>query len=284
MNSVRWGFKTEPPRASYPDLVRIWQEADEIPLFADLWTFDHFVPLRADPGDPCLEGWTTLTALATHTKRARVGIMVAGNTYRHPALLANMGAALDVITNGRLEMGIGAGWHEPEHAMYGIPFGSVASRIRAVGEACEVIMRLWTQELATYEGQFYRLREARCEPKPIQKPHPPITIGGTGEKLTLRVVAQYADRWNFNGKSIAEFTRLNKVLDEHCAAIGRDPNTIERSVQRHLSGDFMAAAEEIKAYVDAGAQHVVLNPRLPLTPGIATRVARDIVEPIVGGR
>jgi F420-dependent oxidoreductase-like protein len=280
MTGVRWGFKTEPPRAPYADLVRIWQEADEIPLFDDLWAFDHFIPLRADPSEPCLEGWTTLTALATHTRRARVGLLVAGNTYRHPAVLAKMGAALDVITDGRLEMGIGAGWHEGEHQMYGIPFGTVAGRIRAMGEACEVIKRLWTDELASFEGRFYVLTDARCEPKPVQRPHPPITIGGTGEKLTLRTVARHADRWNFNGKSVDEFIRLNSVLDEHCAAVGRDPSAIVRSVQRHLSDDFAAAVDEIRAYIAAGAQHVILNPRIPLKAGVASRVAREIVEPL----
>jgi alkanesulfonate monooxygenase SsuD/methylene tetrahydromethanopterin reductase-like flavin-dependent oxidoreductase (luciferase family) len=168
--------------------------------------------------------------------------------------------------------------------MYGIPFGTIGSRIRAMGEACEVLKRLWTEELATYEGRFYTLREARCEPKPIQNPHPPITIGGTGERLTLRIVAQHADRWNFNGKSVEEFVRLNHVLDEHCAAVGRDPRAIQRSVQRHLSGDLAAAADEVRTYVDAGAEHIVLNPRVPLTPGIATRVAREIVEPVLASR
>lgn len=281
MRTVSWGFKTEPPRASYRDLVRIWQEADEIPLFGDLWAFDHFVPLRADPNEPCLEGWTTLTALATQTRRARIGLLVAGNTYRHPAVLAKMGAALDVISDGRLEMGLGAGWHEGEHRMYGLPFGTVGSRIRALGEACEILRLLWTQDISSYQGHFYTLADARCEPKPVQRPHPPITIGGTGERLTLRVVALYADRWNFNGPSVDEFVRLNGILDDHCAAVGRDPRTIIRSVQRHISDDFAAASEQVAAFVDAGAQHVILNPRVELMPGVATRVAREIVEPVL---
>jgi len=281
MTSVSFGFKTEPPRATYRELVRIWQEADEIPAIADLWAFDHFVPLRADPGDPCLEGWTTLTALATHTRRARVGLLVASNTYRHPAVLANMAAALDVITEGRLEFGLGAGWHEGEHRMYGIPLGTTASRIHAMDEACEVIKLLWTNERSSFNGRFYTLDDARCEPKPIQRPHPPITIGGTGEKLTLRVVARHADRWNFNGSSVDDFVRLNGVLDEHCAAVGRDPSTIIRSVQTKLNDDFPGAAEEVAAYVEAGAQHVILNPRINLGPGVATRVTREIIEPVL---
>ena len=283
MTAVTFGFKTEPPRASYGDLKRIWREADEIPLIADLWAFDHFVPLRADPGEPCLEGWTTLTALATQTRRARLGLLVAGNTYRHPAVLAKMAAALDVITDGRLEFGIGAGWHEAEHRMYGIPFGTVADRIRAMGEACEVARMLWTQELATFEGRYYSLTDARCEPKPVQRPYPPITIGGTGERLTLRVVARHADRWSFNGKSIEEFVRLNGILDAHCEVVGRDPSTIIRSVQRHLSEDLASAAAEVADFIAVGANHVVLNPRFSLRPGVATRVTREIIEPALRG-
>jgi F420-dependent oxidoreductase-like protein len=284
MTSVTFGFKTEPPRATYPDLVRIWQEADEIPLIADLWAFDHFIPLRADPGEPCLEGWTTLTALAAQTRRARVGLLVAGNTYRHPAVLAKMAAALDVITDGRLEFGLGAGWHEAEHRMYGIPFGTTADRIRALGETCEIVKLLWANEISTFDGRYYTLAEARCEPKPVQRPRPPITIGGTGERLTLRIVARHADRWNFNGASVDEFVRLNAVLDEHCAAVGRDPATIVRSVQRHITADFASAADEVAAFVAAGAQHIILNPRIALRPGVAARVVREIIEPVAGHR
>lgn len=280
MTDVAFGFKTEPPRASYSDLVRIWQEADEIPAIADLWAFDHFVPLRADPSEPCLEGWTTLTALATQTRRARIGLLVAGNTYRHPAVLAKMAAALDIISEGRLEFGVGAGWHESEHRMYGLPFGTTADRIRALGEACEIVKLLWTSDISNFTGRYYTLADARCEPKPVQRPYPPITIGGTGERLTLRVVARHADRWNFNGASVDEFVRLNDVLDEHCAVVGRDPATIVRSVQRHLNDDFASAAEEVASFVKAGAQHVILNPRIPLQPGVATRVAREIIEPV----
>jgi F420-dependent oxidoreductase-like protein len=280
MSALTFGLKTEPPRATYAELLKIWQETDEIALISDVWAFDHFVPLRAEPSNPCLEGWTTLTALAVQTRRVRVGLMVASNTYRHPAVLAKMAAALDVITGGRLEFGIGAGWHELEHRMYGIPFGTTADRIRAMGEACEVVKGLWTNELTSLSGRYYRLTDARCEPKPIQKPHPPITIGGTGERLTLRMVARHADRWNFNGKSVAEFVRLNGVLDEHCRAVGRDPAVIVRSVQLHLTHDFPSAVEQLSGYIAAGATHIVLNLPIPLVAGGATRVTRQIIEPL----
>jgi alkanesulfonate monooxygenase SsuD/methylene tetrahydromethanopterin reductase-like flavin-dependent oxidoreductase (luciferase family) len=218
--------------------------------------------------------------MALKTSRIRVGLMVASNTYRHPAVLANMAATLDIVSDGRLEFGIGAGWHEGEHAMYGIPLGTAAQRIRAMDEACIVLKSLWTNELSDFDGHHYRLTQARCEPKPVQRPHPPITIGGTGERLTLRAVARHADRWNFNGKTVEEFVRLNGVLDDHCEAVGRDPRSIVRSVQRHFS-DLGAAREEVREYIAAGARHVVLNPRIPLVPGVAQRVGREIVEPLI---
>ncbi|HXF81550.1 MAG TPA: LLM class F420-dependent oxidoreductase [bacterium] len=281
MAPVTFGFKTEQSRASYPDLLRIWQEADENEAFSDLWLFDHFVPLRMDIGDPCHEAWTLLSVLAAQTRRARIGILVAGNTYRHPAVVANMAATLDIVSRGRLEFGIGAGWHEGEHRMYGIPLAATAQRIRALDEACEVVRRLWADEVSSFEGRFYTLSDARCEPKPIQRPGPPITIGGTGEQLTLRVVARHADRWNFNGKSADEFVRLSGVLDDHCRAIGRDPATIVRSVQLHLGPEVGASREEVAAYIAAGATHIVLNPRFPLTPGLPSRIAREIVDPLL---
>ncbi|HWO88547.1 MAG TPA: TIGR03560 family F420-dependent LLM class oxidoreductase [Gemmatimonadales bacterium] len=283
MRPVTFGFKTEQSRASYPDLVRIWQEADEIGAFSDLWLFDHFVPLRMDIGDPCHEAWTLLSALAALTRRARIGILVAGNTYRHPAVVANMAATIDHVSGGRLEFGIGAGWHEGEHRMYGIPLGTAGQRIRAMNEACEVVRLLWSNEVSSFDGRFYTLFEARCDPKPVQRPGPPITIGGTGERLTLRVVARHADRWNFNGKSVDEFVRLNAVLDDHCRAVGRDPESIIRSVQVHLGTDSSAIREQVAAYIAAGATHFVLNPRIPLTPGLPGRVARDIVGPLLAG-
>jgi F420-dependent oxidoreductase-like protein len=280
--AISFGFKTEQSRAPYPDLLAIWQEADAIPAIADIWAFDHFVPLRLDPAGPCLEGWTLVTGLAVQTRRIRVGLMVAGNTYRHPAVVANMASALDVMTGGRLEFGIGAGWHVGEHEMYGIPLGTAAERIAAMDEACAVVRALWTNDVSDFDGRYYRLVGARCEPKPVQRPHPPITIGGTGERLTLRVVARHADRWNFNGKSVDEFIRLGAILEDHCRVVGRDPSTIVRSVQRHVGEDLAAARDDVASYIEAGATHVILNPRVPLRCGIVERVTREIIEPLGG--
>ena len=167
--------------------------------------------------------------------------MVAGNTYRHPAVHAHMAATVDVISNGRLDFGVGAGWNEYEHQSMGIPLYPPGERIRRLGEACEITKRLFTQPLTDFDGRYYQLKQARCEPKPIQKPYPPFVIGGGGEQLTLRVVAQYADVWNFTAAPTSRnFQHKVRVLHEHCAAVGRDPAEIELSVQTRINYDDLA--------------------------------------------
>jgi len=191
--NLRFGIKTAPQNTTYEDMLRVWLEADTIPIIEHAWVFDHFIPLGPDPTGQCLEGWTLLAALAARTQRLRVGVMVTGNTYRHPAVLANMAATIDNISRGRLDFGIGAGWNELEHEMYNIPLYAPGERIHRLGEACEVVKRLWTETPANFDGKYYQLKNAYYKPKPVQKPYPPIVISGGGEKLTLRVVAQYAD-------------------------------------------------------------------------------------------
>jgi F420-dependent oxidoreductase-like protein len=280
-NRLRFGIKTAPQHTTYDGMLRVWREADEVPALEHAWVFDHFMPLGNDPTGPCLEGWTLLAALAAQTRRLRVGVMVTGNTYRHPAVLANMAATVDVISGGRLEMGMGAGWNELEHAAYGLPLPAAGERIRRMGEACEVLLRMWTEEAPDFDGQYYQLRGARCEPKPVQKPRPPITIGGSGERLTLRMVARYADIWNFAGGPVEEFQHKNAVLDEHCVALGRDPGQIARSIQKMVDPDDLAATREsIRPYLAAGATHIVLSLRAPYPDGIARRLAAEVVEPL----
>jgi F420-dependent oxidoreductase-like protein len=282
---LRFGIKTAPQWTTYEDMLHIWQEADALPQFEHAWLFDHFMPLGNDPTGPCLEGWTLLAALAARTTRLRVGIMVTGNTYRHPAVLANEGATVDIISHGRLDFGIGAGWNELEHNAYGIPLYTTGERIRRLGEACEVIRRLWTERTANFEGHYYHIKDAYCEPKPIQKPLPPFVIGGSGEKLTLRIVARYADIWNYVGSSIEDFRHKMAVLDEHCAAIGRDPATIERSIQPAVNpASLEETRERVQQYITAGANHIILNLRAPYPDGIVPRVPRlaeEVVTPLV---
>src|SRR3712207_5413682 len=241
MAKLRWGVKTAPQHTTYDAILKVWQDADRTPAFEHAWLFDHFAPIVSDLDGPCFEGWTLLAAYAGQTTRIRVGLMVTGNTYRHPAVLANTAATLDVISNGRLDFGIGAGWNEYEHQSMGIPLYEPGERIRRLGEACEIAKRLFTQQLTDFDGRYYQLREARCEPKPVQKPYPPFVIGGGGEQLTLRVVARYADVWNFAGASVETFTHKVGVLHEHCAKLGRDPTEIELSVQVGVNYDDLAS-------------------------------------------
>src|ERR1700704_6260878 len=217
-------------------MLPIWQTADEIDVFESGWTFDHFYPIFSDSTGPCLEGWTTLTALAQATNRLRVGVLVTGIHYRHPAVLANMAAALDVISNGRLELGIGAGWNEEESGAYGIELGSIKERFDRFEEACQVLISLLSQDTTSFDGKYYQLTEARNEPKGPQRPHPPICIGGSGEKRTLFTTARYAQHWNSGSGTPAEFAHKRDVLHAHCADIGRDPSEILLSSHIRLEG------------------------------------------------
>jgi F420-dependent oxidoreductase-like protein len=218
-------------------MLPIWQVADDIEVYESGWTFDHFYPIFSDPTGPCLEGWITLTALAQATKRLRFGTLVTGIHYRHPAVLANMAAALDIISNGRLELGIGAGWNEEESGAYGIELGSLRDRSDRLDEACQVLIGLLTQETTDFDGRFYHLKAARCEPKAVQRPHPPICIGGNGEKRTLRTAALYAQHWNYLGGPPEEFAHKRDVLAAHCADVGRDPKEILLSAHVRLGPD-----------------------------------------------
>ncbi|MEU4841254.1 LLM class F420-dependent oxidoreductase [Nocardia testacea] len=231
---MRFAFKTSPQDTTWADMLAVWRAADDIEIYESGWTFDHFYPIFSDSTGPCLEGWTTLTALAQATERLRLGTMVTGVHYRHPAVLANMAASLDIISGGRLELGIGAGWNEEESGAYGIPLGTVTERMDRFEEACQVLIGLLSRETTDFDGKFYQLTGARNEPKGPQRPHPPICIGGNGEKRTLRITARYAQHWNFVNGTTAEFARKREVLAAHCADIGRDPKEILLSAQRRL--------------------------------------------------
>ncbi len=194
--------------------------------YDSVWLDDH---LMFD-GWQIFECWTTLSALSSLTKKVRLGTMVTCNTYRNPALLAKMAATLDVLSGGRLEFGIGAGIQEAEHAAYDLGFPKPSVRIQRLREAVEIAKALWTQEKATYSGVHYRLKDAVCLPKPLQKPHPPITIGGSGEKLMQIVTAKHADRfdWGFL-PTLEAYKRKLEVLENHCKSAGRDFGEIEKS-------------------------------------------------------
>src|SRR5262245_7238712 len=281
MTRLRFGIKTAQQHTNYADMLAVWQAADALEVFEHAWLFDHFIPIAGDPDGPCLEGWTLLAALAAQTRRIRVGHMVTGNTYRHPAVLANMGATIDIISNGRLDMGIGAGWNELEHTSYGIELLPPGKRLSQFEEACEVIRLLWTQQYADFEGTYYQLKQARCEPKPIQKPYPPIVIGGSGERRTLRIVAKYADVWNFAGGPVDQFRHKLAVLEEHCRAVGRDYASIEKSVQLPVTYDDLPGyIASTRQYISAGANHIIFNLRWPYPAGIVERLAEEVVPQV----
>ena len=256
---MRFAIKTAPQNTTWDAMLEVFRAADDIELFESGWTFDHFYPIFSDSTGPCMEGWITLTALAQATRRLRLGTLVTGIHYRHPAVLANMAATLDIVSGGRLEIGIGAGWNEEESGAYGIPLGSPKERSDRFEEACEVIVGLLTQETTTFKGAYYELTEARCEPKAVQRPHPPICIGGSGEKRTLRTAARFAQHWNFVGGTPEQFTRAVDVLHQHCADIGRDPAEILLSTHVRYSGDAAATAASAAELSEVGAQLAIVT-------------------------
>jgi len=284
MAALTFGIKTSPQQTTYEEILAVWEEADGISAIDHAWLFDHFAPIAGDVSGPCLEGWTVLAALAARTTRLRLGLMVTGNTYRHPAVLAKIAATVDVISNGRLDFGIGAGWNEYEHESMGIPLYAPGERIRRLDEACELIKRLFTQPTVDFDGRYYRLKEARSEPKPVQRPFPPFVIGGGGEQLTLRVAAKHADIWNFSaGSDVETFRHKVRVLHDHCAAIGRDPSEIVLSYQHRLSyDDLPGSVTTLKRFVEAGATHFVIILPTPYPAGIATRIADEVIVKVRG--
>ncbi|WP_371404663.1 LLM class F420-dependent oxidoreductase [Kribbella sp. NBC_00662] len=275
---MRFAIKTSPQNTEWADMLAVWQAADEIELFESGWTFDHFYPIHSDSSGPCLEGWVTLTALAQATKRLRIGTLVSGIHYRHPALLANMAATLDIVSGGRLEIGIGAGWNEEESGAYGMRLGSLKERSDRFEEACEVLVGLLTQETTTFQGEHYQLADARCEPKGVQKPHPPICIGGSGEKRTLRTTAKYAQHWNFVGGTPEEFARKRDVLYAHCADVGRDPSEITLSSHVRLGpdGDYSKVAAEAEALGAVGLDLAIVYLPPPHTPAVLEPLAKAL--------
>jgi F420-dependent oxidoreductase-like protein len=251
---MRFAFKTAPQNTTYDVMLDVWRAADDIEFYESGWLFDHFYPIFSDPTGPCLEGWTTLAALAQATTRLRVGVLVTGMIYRHPAVLANMAATVDVISGGRLELGVGAGWNQEECDAYGIDLPPLRERFDRFDEGVEAMIGLLTDTVTDFDGRYVKLTAARNEPKPVQQPHPPIVIGGGGEKRTLRSVARFAQHWNYPGGPAEDFHRKVEVLHQHCADLGRDPGEIMTSTHLRLNpaGDLGDLVQQAEAYDAVG--------------------------------
>lgn len=259
----RYAIKTPTQHTTWQDMLEVWTAADATEVFESAWNFDHFYPLRGDITGPCVEAWVTLAALAQATNRIRLGTMVNGMHFRHPAVTASMASSLDIVSGGRLELGLGAGWYQLEADAYGIELGTVDDRMTRFEEGTEVIHMLLTQETTDFGGRFYSLHGARNEPKPVQEPRPPIVIGGRGEKRTLRLVARFASTWDaqFVEDELDEWRRLREVLWAHCDDVGRDPSEISCSSHLRIGPepDASEVAERAQDLFEAGLDLVIVG-------------------------
>lgn len=253
---LRFGIKLS-QAAPIDDYLQVWRTADESG-WDHVWVMDHIAALGSDVTAPIFDAWAMQAAMAVTTTRVRLGCMVSGNSYRHPGMLAKLATTVDHLSGGRLEFGIGAGWNESEHTMYGLDLGTVRQRMDRLEEALRIITSLWSRPHTSFDGVHYRLADAVAEPKPLQRPHPPIWIGGSGPRRTLRLVAQYADAWNDTTSSPEELAALDAVLEQHCADVGRDPAEIRRTVQLRLAGKSVAELPGlVESYVAVGVTELV---------------------------
>ncbi len=243
------------------ELARLAEDAG----FDSLWVWDHFVQLRKWD-DPLLEGWTTLGYLAAATRTAKLGTLVTGVTYRYPAILVKQATTLDVLSGGRAYLGVGAAWNEREHYAFGAPYPPLAERFELLEDCLQIAHRVWRGERGPFEGKRVRLTEQIDVPVPVQKPHPPILIGGKGERKTLRLIARYADATHQNTTDPEVFRHKMEVLQEHCLDVGRDFNEIERGAsvdvhapgRRHGIADSSLLVDRIGEWAEVGAQYLTV--------------------------
>jgi F420-dependent oxidoreductase-like protein len=277
---MRYGFKTAPMNTTWSAMLDVWRAADELEIFESGWNFDHFEPILSDRSGPCLEGWSMLAAMANLTSRLRLGCQVTGMPYRHPSVLANMAATVDIISDGRLIIGLGAGWNQDESDALGIRLPPLKERFDQFDEGVQVIIELLSKDRATFSGEHFTLTVARCEPKPVQRPHPPIAIGGNGERRTLRTVARFAQHWNSTLADVEEWQRKSEVLDRHCVDVGRDPSEIERSINVRLAAghDPRELQDAIAAWRDAGADICIVNLGTPHDAAILEPLAATLAD------
>jgi F420-dependent oxidoreductase-like protein len=304
---LRFGIQTPNQQVAWDDLLATWKDADGLG-FDSAWLYDHFIPIFGNQDGPVLEGWTALAALAAVTNHLRLGILVTGNTYRNPALLAKMATTVDQVSHGRLILGIGAGWFERDHTAYGFPYGTPHERARKLDEALQVITKLWTEDHPSFTGKYYRLENAPFAPKNVQKPHPPIVIGGQGKRWIVPLVARYADGWNaVSGVTPDGIRERRQIIEDECRRVHRSPCPTDISVlvplvaitdiplagpvvrlgaralvkkevaQSILADSPGAIRDRIAAYADAGATEIILSLRPPFDRALLRRFAQEIM-------
>jgi F420-dependent oxidoreductase-like protein len=254
---MRLGLDVAQHQLDWPELLRRVRFAEESG-FEGAWVFDHFKPLYGDPGGPCMEGWALLAALAAATDRIRLGTLVTGITYRHPSVLTAEAVTVDRISNGRLELAVGAAWFETEHRELGIPFPRVRERTERLEEAVQVMRLLMTEDGVTFAGTHYRLEGATYHPRPVQQPHPPIWIGAGGERRTIPIAARHADVWHSFG-SVEALERKAAVLDRAADAAGRDPATIVRATDLSISEAWGAVRKRALALAEFGFSYLIVS-------------------------
>lgn len=277
---IAFGVCTD-PNLPWTEHLEQWLYFEELG-FASAWDCDHYQqPSR--PNGPYFEGWTLLAALAAKTSRIRIGVLVTSNTFRHPALLAKVAVTVDHISNGRLELGLGAGWFKPEHDNFGLEFPEAAGLVDRFREAVELIDMMLRHDVSTYEGRYYRLQNAPCRPGPIQQPRPPLTLGAHRSRM-LRIVAQHADRWSSHG-SVDEIRERNELLNQHCAAIGRDPTSIIRSLYAWATvlpadpwSSVDAFLDMVGQYSEVGINEFIVDAPAKDQYGVMERVASEVVS------
>lgn len=258
---MRYAVKTPPHHGTWNEYLDLWRAADQMDVFESAWNFDHFYPLSDPFTGPCLEAWTMLAALAQATSRIRIGTMVNAMHHRHPAVTASMAATLDIISAGRFNLGLGAGWNEMENEAYGLDLGSIAKRMDRFEEGVDVVLSLLENETTTHAGSFYTLEDARCEPKGPQRPRMPLVIGGKGKQRTLRLVARHAEAWDCMFVPVDEWQTYRDVLHRHCEDLGRDPGEITTMAHVRWPGDSNPAplVEQANAYHEVGVDVVVFS-------------------------
>jgi len=276
---VRFGIVTD-QNLPWAVLVERWRLFESLG-FESAWDCDHFIqPSR--PTGPYFEAWTLLAGLAAVTSRIRIGVLVSSNTFRHPALLAKEAMTVDHISNGRLDVGFGAGWYEPEHPMFGLDFPEPRERVERFKEAVQILDATMRNDTTSYEGTFYQLKEATMRPRPVQQPRPPFVLAASKPKM-LRIVAEYADTWNSFG-TVEEMRARNATLDAHCQAIGRDPKTIVRSLYGWAAmmpsdpwQSVGAFQDMVGRYAEAGVNEFLIDQPRPEQQAVLEHVAADLL-------